>query len=148
MSLYLILLISSLAVPLTLSFDKKLMFYKQWKFVFPSITIIAAIYITFDIILTHMDVWGFNSWYDLNALVFGLPIEEWLFFIIIPYCSIFLHDAFVLYFPKIKISNSAGKFISIAIIVILINLAVQNFDKVYTLYIFLTVVAALVWSLV
>jgi hypothetical protein len=49
MSLYFILLICSIAVPLMLSFDKKLQFYKQWKYVFPSISIVAAFYIFCDI---------------------------------------------------------------------------------------------------
>jgi lycopene cyclase domain-containing protein len=147
MTLYLILLISSLVVPLALSFDKKLKFYRQWKYLFPSIFIIAAVYISFDIVLTHHGVWGFNPRYHLNFLIFGLPIEEWLFFIVIPYCSIFLHDAFVLYFPQIKISTNSSRFISIAIIVLLINLVVQNSDKTYTVYIFLTFAIALVWSL-
>ena len=101
-SLYLLLLLGSASIPLVLSFDKKLQFYKQWKYLFPSIIIIASIYILFDIILTEQGVWGFNPNYHSSFLWFGLPIEECLFFIIIPYASIFLHDSIVLYLVMLK----------------------------------------------
>ena len=98
--LYLSLLLISLSVPLLLSFDKKLQFYRQWKFLFPSLIAVSAFFILFDILLTNAGVWGFNSRYHLKWIILGLPMEEWLFFIIIPYASIFLHEAFVLYFPQ------------------------------------------------
>jgi lycopene cyclase domain-containing protein len=59
MSLYLTILLLSVAVPFLLSFDKRLQFYKKWKNVLPSIFIVAAVYIAFDIYLTSLGVWGF-----------------------------------------------------------------------------------------
>ena len=105
MSLYLILLIASIAVPFALSFDKKLQFYRQWKFVLPSIGIVAIFYLVCDVYLTKIGVWGFNPKYVSGLYLLNLPIEEILFFIVIPYASIFFHEAFILYFPDIKLNK-------------------------------------------
>jgi len=146
MWLYFSLLFFSILVPLTLSFDKKLQFYKLWKFVFPSIFFVAFFYIAFDISFTKQGVWGFNSLYHLNKLLLGLPIEEWLFFIVIPYASIFLHESLVLYFPNFKLNNSFTRTLSAIIIVCLFVAILFNLDKAYTVYIFSSVIIALAFS--
>ncbi len=146
MWLYSSLLFFSILVPIALSFDKKLQFYKLWKFLFPSIFAVAFIYIAFDVLFTKLGVWGFNSSYHLNKLVLGLPIEEWLFFMIIPYASIFLHESLVLYFPNFKLKNGFGRTLSVAIIFCLSVAILFNLDKAYTVYIFSSVIIALLLS--
>lgn len=147
MSLYFILLIGSIAFPLLLSFDKKLHFYTQWKYVLPSILIVAAFYILCDVFMTKWGVWGFNSKYVSNVSFFKLPLEEWLFFIIIPYASIFLHEAFILYFPHIRVGDRLSKYLTISIIVVLALILVLHYDKIYTVYIFSTLILALLLAL-
>jgi lycopene cyclase domain-containing protein len=147
MSLYFILLIGSIAFPLLLSFDKKLHFYTQWKYVLPSILIVAAFYILCDVYMTKWGVWGFNPKYVSNISFFKLPLEEWLFFIIIPYASIFLHEAFILYFPHIRVGDRLSKYLTISIIVVLALILVLHYDKIYTVYIFSTLILALLLAL-
>ncbi|MDC0584440.1 lycopene cyclase domain-containing protein [Bacteroidales bacterium] len=146
-SLYFILLLTSAFVPFVLSFDKKLHFYKQWKYLFPSIIVIAGFYILFDIALAAHDVWGFNPKYHSAVIWLGLPIEEFLFFIIIPYASIFLHDSMVLYFDNLKISNRNTKVITISLIIISLIIIILNIDKIYSVYIFSKVIVVLLISL-
>jgi lycopene cyclase domain-containing protein len=146
MFLYFILLIASLAIPFALSFDKKLHFYKQWKFTLPAIFIVAIFYIICDIYFTSIGVWGFNPRYHTNINIFRLPIEEWLFFIVVPYASIFLHDAFILYFPKLKLSSKISSILSSLIICSLIIIILLNLQKAYTVYIFSSMILVLVIS--
>jgi lycopene cyclase domain-containing protein len=146
MFLYSILLFCSILVPLALSFDKKLQFYKQLKYLIPSILIIALFYIAFDIYFTKLGVWGFNSRYHSSIVFYKLPLEEWLFFIVIPYASIFLHDSIVLYFNKVSTSNQLAKYISVSLILISLLLVVFNFEKAYTAYIFSLLVVVLLFS--
>jgi len=146
MSLYLILLICSFIVPLALSFDKKLQFYKQWKYLFPSLIIIAFFYIVFDIYFTKLGVWGFNSRYHSSLVFFNLPLEEWLFFIVIPYASIFLHDSILLYFSKFRLTNKFSKYLSIGLLIVSLIIVIFNLDKAYTAYIFSLVIIVLIYS--
>ena len=147
MWLYSVLLIASISVPLALSFDKKLQFYRQWRYVFPSLFIIALFYIIFDIYLTRLGVWGFNPLYHLNILIFGLPLEEWLFFFIIPYASIFLHESFVLYFPDVHLHRLPAKILSAMLIVLAALVLFFNHDKTYTVYIFTILILVLLPAL-
>lgn len=146
MSLYFILLLFSVAVPLLLSFDKRLQFYKKWKYVIPAIFIVAAVYISFDISLTRLGVWGFNPRYLSGIFLFHLPLEEWLFFIIIAYASLFLHFSIVEYYPKAKVGKKWTRIITILLFVISVSLVVLHSDKMYTAYISLTTAVALVFA--
>ena len=132
MSLYLSLEIFSIAIPLLLSFDKKLRFYKMWKSVFLSIFISGALFITQDIIFLKLGIWGFNPRYHTGIFLFGLPIEEWLFFIIIPYCCLFIHYVYVLYSHAFSLSNRVVRLFSGLIIFLLLLVIVFNSDKTYT----------------
>lgn len=147
MWLYALLLLGSIAIPLALSFDRKLQFYKQWKYLMPSIGIVAIVYILWDIYLTKLGVWGFNPQYHSNILLFKLPIEEWMFFIVIPYASIFLHDSLVLYFPKLTLGGKTAKALTAILIISLIAIILFNVEKIYTVYIFSFLAIALFLSL-
>jgi len=147
MWLYSSLLFLSLIVPLALSFDRKLQFYKSWKFLFPSIFAIAFFYLVFDIYFTKICVWGFNSLYHLNIVVAGLPIEEWLFFIAVPYACIFLHESLTVYFPNFRLNYKISRALTIALILALSAVIALNPGKAYTVYISSTVIVALVLAL-
>ena len=146
MSLYSILLLCSFIVPFALSFDKKLQFYKQWKYLIPSMVIIALFYITFDIYFTQLGVWGFNPRYHSSLVFYKLPIEEWLFFIVIPYASIFLHDSIVLYFSTVRISDKLVKYLSVSIFLISLSIVGFNLEKAYTTYIFSFLILVILFS--
>ncbi len=135
MSLYTIILIGSISIPFLLSFDKKLQFYKQWKYLLPSIIIIALFYIVGDIYFTKLNIWGFNQKYLSSIFIFRLPIEEWLFFIAIPYASIFLHDVLHAYFPKFLLPSNISRQLSIFFFIIALVILLFNLDKSYTVYI-------------
>ncbi|WP_319226432.1 lycopene cyclase domain-containing protein [Draconibacterium orientale] len=147
MSLYFLLLTASGAVPLLLSFDKRLQFYKQWKYVFPSILLVALVYIVFDVNFTNRGIWGFNPEYLSGIYLFSLPLEEILFFVVIPYASIFLHESIREYFPKLEIPKSINMALTIALIVLCVLIAVFNIDKSYTFYISLKLAVALLLAL-
>lgn len=135
MSLYTIILIASISIPFLLSFDKKLQFYKQWKYLIPSIVVIALFYIVGDIYFTKIGVWGFNRTHLSNIFLFKLPIEEWLFFLAIPYASIFLHDVLHAYFPSFQLPIYVSKRLSIFFFLMALVTLLLYLDKAYTVYI-------------
>ena len=107
--LYLILNLGSLLVPFIFSFHPKLKFYKLWKHLFIAILLSMLIFIPWDIIFTKQGIWGFNANYFLGIKLFSLPIEEWLFFICIPYACVFTHYALLYYFPNLTLTKSISK---------------------------------------
>lgn len=147
MSLYFTLLLCSIFFPFVLSFDRKVAFYKKWPALIPAIGIVAFVFIVSDVFLSSKGVWGFNPAYHSNLIIFHLPIEEWLFFILIPYASLFIHISMAAYFPKLVLSSKLTSWISYALIVGLVFLVIFNFEKTYTTYISIKLIAVLIWSL-
>ena len=135
--LYLLLNLGSISIPFLFSFHPKLKFYKYWKSLFLAIAITMFVFIVWDIVFAHIGVWGFNETYLIKLTLLGLPIEEWLFFICIPYACIFTHYALLLYFPKLNIKISSVTKISYVLITVLLALSILNHGKWYTFINFL-----------
>jgi lycopene cyclase domain-containing protein len=131
-SLYLWLNIGSIAVPLLYSFHPKLQLYKKFHWLLLSLILTMCIFIPWDIIFTINGIWGFNSDYFLGIKILSLPIEEWLFFICIPFACVFTHYALLLYFPNLKLNKVATKDISISLVLLLFITALANYEKCYT----------------
>ncbi|OIQ21098.1 MAG: hypothetical protein BM557_04905 [Flavobacterium sp. MedPE-SWcel] len=130
--LYLLLNLGSISIPLIYSFNKKMNFIKHFKPLSIAITIIAILYIIWDIWFTKLGVWKFNPDYYIGYTLFGMPFEEYLFFFCIPYSSIFIHYSLIHFFPKASINNKATSLISLIITSLSLFVFVTNIDKAYT----------------
>lgn len=132
--LYLILDLFSFAIPFLYSFERKrIHFIKYWKAYFSAIISVGLFFIIWDIFFAYQNIWGFNERYLVGFSLFKLPLEEWLFFLLIPYASNFIHYALLYFFPKPKISNYASNLISWILFIISFSVAIFNYDKLYTL---------------
>ena len=101
---YLLILTLSLAGPLLLSFDKKVAYYKKWKYIFPAMLLPALFYIIWDAWFTSIHVWSFNPDYITGIHILNLPVEEVLFFFVVPYSCSFIYECIRCYFPAISTS--------------------------------------------
>ena len=110
MSLYFWIIVLSFAGPFCLSFDKKVHFFKQWKYIFPAIVPVALIFIVWDDYFTVNKIWGFTPEYLQGIYFRSLPIEEVLFFFVIPYNCVFIYDVLQAYFPNVKLVKIAKVF--------------------------------------
>lgn len=131
--LYLWLNLGSFIVPFLFSFHPRLRFYKRWKGFFLGTLVMMAVFIPWDIIFTINGFWGFNPDYLSGIYILHLPLEEWLFFICIPYACIFTHYALVELLPDVKLSERAVSVIYIALVSVLVICLWYNYDKWYTL---------------
>ena len=90
--LYLSLDLTTLFFPLALSFDKNVRYYKAWKNSILAAVIISVPFLIWDYLFTHHGFWGFNPDYITGINVFHLPIEEILFFIVVPFACTFIYE--------------------------------------------------------
>lgn len=132
--LYLLLNISSVFVPFVASFHPRLKFYKKWPFLLISMVLTNIVFISWDIWFTKIGVWGFNSDYLVGYSIFNLPIEEWLFFVCIPYACVFMHYAILELKPKFSLSSKLSSSISNVLLIGFMLLTIFNHDKLYTLF--------------
>jgi lycopene cyclase domain-containing protein len=131
-SLYLWLNIGSFSIPFLFSFHPRLKFYKKWKSLFLGILVMMAIFIPWDIIFTENGYWGFNPDYLTGHYLLGLPIEEWMFFICIPYACLFTHYALLELSPKFRFGTKATNVIIVSLVTVLIISLWYNYDRWYT----------------
>ena len=130
---YLLLDILSFSVPFLFSFERKRMhFIQYWKAFFSAILLVGLFFIAWDIYFTYTKVWGFNDEYLIGVRIFQMPLEEYLFFLLIPYASVFIHYSLEYFIPKIILNESITKFITYVLFVVSFAVAVFNYDKIYT----------------
>ncbi|MGS0523822.1 lycopene cyclase domain-containing protein [Zobellia nedashkovskayae] len=146
MSLYLIILLFSLAGPLALSFEKNLRLYKRWKYLLPAILITMFVFVVWDIIFTHNGYWFFNSTYNSGIYINKLPLEEYLFFIVIPYACAFSFYAIQFHFPKFKLNERWTKIVTFLLAVASVLMSFLNRDYTYTYVVLLVLPVILLLS--
>jgi lycopene cyclase domain-containing protein len=98
--LYLAVNAAVLLPPLLMSFDRKVNFASTWKAFLPANLVVAAAFVAWDVWFTARGIWGFNPDYLVGLKLGGLPLEEILFFLCIPYASVFTYAVLKAYVPK------------------------------------------------
>ncbi len=134
MSNYLILDLLALLPTFLLSFHKKIEFYKKWRALFPAIFLTAVLFISWDIIFTAKAVWGFNREQICGRYFFNLPIEELLFFFVVPYSSVFTYEVI----NDVKLNSLRlwmSKSLSILVIILMAIFAFSFNNRLYTFYV-------------
>jgi len=130
MSTYLLINIGIIIFPLLYSFEKSISYYKKYHTVLISTIIVGIPFIVWDIFATQRGDWSFNIQYISGVYFVGLPIEELLFFVTVPYSMIFLYEIAKHYLPSRKIKLE--KKIIYATTIVLLILAAYNYSQYYT----------------
>jgi len=129
--LYLAIDLGCILIPVLFSFHPKIKFYKEWKFYFPSMVVVALLFLVWDEWFTRMGVWGFNADYVTGVYLGKLPIEEILFFICIPYACVFTYFTLNKLWPKNLLQNY-NRFMFQILIVFSLGMAVIFRENWYT----------------
>ena len=128
---YALILAGSIAGPFALSFDKKVAFYSKWPDVLKAGILPAAIFIAWDMFFTHKGVWSFSENHITGIKIGNLPIEEALFFFVVPFCCLFIYECIRCWFPSIGGEKFSQK-ILMTLGFLLFVTGLLNSDKYYT----------------
>ena len=125
------LLLFTISVPLIRSFEHRIGYARKWKFMAPGLAVTAGLFIIWDVIFTRNDVWHFNPDYVTGIYLMHLPIEEWLFFLCIPFACIFIYEVLNYFFKDFHFPRLSIGITSFLLLGSLM-LAVTNYDRTYT----------------
>lgn len=144
---YLLINIFTILIPLIMSFEKRLKFISNWKQIFSAISITGAFFIIWDIWFTDIGIWSFNPKYLTGIRIINLPLEEWLFFITIPYALLFVYEN-IRHFVKIKKNKSREQYLNMIILVFFIAVSSYTSKFLYTFVTFLFLSVYLILSFI
>ncbi len=96
---YLLVLIATLAIPLALSRDKNISLWRNRRALLASVAGVSIVYWMWDLIAAARGHWSFNPHYIIGIWIFHLPLEEFLFFPVVGFVSIFVWES-VKYFLR------------------------------------------------
>jgi lycopene cyclase domain-containing protein len=128
---YFMILGISVLYPLAQSFEKRVYMHRKFKFILPGILITGTVYIVWDIWFTRAGIWGFNPNYTRHIDLFGLPLEEWLFFLIVPYACIFLFEVLRLFVKRFYHPGFARVILWVLMLTLLLSLPFV-YNRTYT----------------
>jgi lycopene cyclase domain-containing protein len=131
MSLYGWVIFGSITGPVILSFDRKVAFYKRWKYLFPAIIPVALAFLVWDEYFTMNKIWGFNPRFLSGIYIGHLPLEEVSFFLIVPYSCLFIYEVLRSYLPKFN-TQGIGQVLAFAITLSGLVFGAIYMDKWYT----------------
>ncbi len=136
MSTYLLINILIIFFPLILAFDKNLKFYKKVPYVLQSIAFISTAYIVWDVIATERGDWAFNPEHLIGSYILGLPIEEILFFITVPYSCIFIYETVSFYIKEKKLNFNNKIFIIPSVLLVILGTIFYDQNYTFTVSVF------------
>lgn len=141
---YLLVLFFTVIICFIASFDKRLGFNKHFGSFLKAAVIVGIPFILWDVWFTAHGVWWFNFDYTVGVIIAGLPIEEWLFFICIPFSCVFTYFCCDNFF-QLTWTEAFNNIIVFLSVIVCSLIALLNPDKAYTFVTALVTVFTLVY---
>lgn len=93
MSFYLYLNLVIIVFPLLFSFERRLRFYLKVRPLLIAMFLVGCFFVGWDALATYRGHWAFNPSYVSDIGLLGLPLEELLFFVTVPYSCLFVYES-------------------------------------------------------
>ena len=142
---YLLVNFFTILIPFLFSFHPKLRFHKTWSAFFPAVFITGLVFVLWDMLFTHLGVWGFNERYLTGIEIGNLPLEEVLFFFCIPYACVFTFHCLDLFFGKIG-GAKMQRVITIFLVIFLLGFGMIYLTRYYTATTFISFALLLLFA--
>jgi lycopene cyclase domain-containing protein len=129
---YLAILFFTVIICFIASFDKRIQFHRHFYSFIKAAIIVAIPFIAWDAWFTAHNVWWFNTDYTLGITLAGLPLEECLFFICIPFSCVFTYYCITKFF-RLEWTTGFNNLIAFVTVIGCTVIALSHYNKVYTL---------------
>ena len=94
---YLMVLFLAVIIPALFAADRRLRLYSQWRNLLRAILYPSVPFILWDIVATARGHWWFNARYLIGLDLGNLPLEEYLFYLVIGFLAVYTYEV-VCYF--------------------------------------------------
>lgn len=141
---YSLILFFTVIICFIASFDRRIKFNNHFGSFLKAAILVAVPFIAWDVWFTAHGVWWFNTNYTLGIPFFGLPLEEILFFIFIPFSCVFTYYTIDKYYKWEVLSAFNNLLVFISIIVLSV-VGLLNFDKIYTMITAIVTILTLIY---
>ncbi len=140
---YLLVDFFCIVFPFIFSFVPRFNFISQWRYFVLPCLLTGLFFVAWDVLFTYLGVWSFNPKYVIGIYLFGLPLEEYFFFICIPYACTFTYHCLNLFFTFSASTNRPIIFKWLFVSILAIT-ALLHLSHLYTSVTFLLLAAFLV----
>jgi lycopene beta-cyclase len=89
---YLLVLGLCAAVTLPLEIIGGARVYRRPRALLATLVPVVLVFAGWDLIAVRRGDWWFSAHYILGPRVAGLPVEEWLFFLVVPVCALLTYE--------------------------------------------------------
>lgn len=91
---YLILMGACLAITLPLEFVFRARVYRRWRLLLRALLPVVAVFAVWDVVAIARGHWWYSPRYTTGVVLPGaLPLEELVFFLVIPVCGVLTYEA-------------------------------------------------------
>lgn len=141
---YALILFFTVIICLIASFDRRIKFNQHFTAFLKAAIVVAIPFIAWDVYFAAKGVWWFNTDYTIGLNIAGLPLEEMLFFIFIPFSCVFTFYTIDKYYKWNALSGFNNIMVFVSVIVLSV-VALLNTDKIYTLVTAVVTIATLIY---
>jgi lycopene cyclase domain-containing protein len=132
---YLLLLALTFLISISLGFKYKTGFFSKLRYLIPAVLFSGAIFIIWDLRFDERAIWRFNSEFLIGSKILNLPIEEWLYFIAIPFLGVSIYEYVKQRFYDFEYPNTFLS-ISLALFILFGVIAYFSREKMYPFFTF------------
>jgi lycopene cyclase domain-containing protein len=66
--------------------------YRRPRALLATLVPVVVVFAGWDLIAIHRGEWWFSTRYIMGPRAAGLPVEEWLFFLVVPVCALLTYE--------------------------------------------------------
>lgn len=112
------------------SFHPKIKFNRYFGAFIKASVLVAILFIIWDAWFTKIGVWWFNDDYLIGTRLLGLPLEELMFFIFIPFSCVFTYYCLDKFFDLNWADRFNGIIVFVSVLICLIA-SIVFYEKIY-----------------